>query len=392
MIKWLRWGCLFLGLWGASLSAEQCTGKDWPLWQQFNHHFIQENGRVLDASTPKQHSSSEGQSYGMFFSLIAGDKATFERLWQWSVDNLFEGDEKANLPAWVWGLDQKGKWGIIDRNSASDADLWFVYALLEAGRLWEEPQYTEAAYRLLAQIELKEVVDLPPLGAMLLPGEHGFIQEKYWILNPSYLPIPLLRRLQHESVLSQWEEIAANTMTMLQKTTPHGYVADWVGYPRADNQTEEPRFLSSLPDKEPIGSYDAIRNYLWAGMTPTADPLAAPILSALDGMYQYLKEGALAPPEKVNVKTGETSGQASFGFSAALLPYLMAHNDEALLDQQKKRAYVLLRQSLLPANTAVNQPPYYDFVLSLFGLGWLEGYYRFNTQGHLSVFWEKGQC
>ena len=50
---------------GASQAASQCAVSEWPLWHSFTQHFIQPDGRVLDASTPQLHSSSEGQSYGM---------------------------------------------------------------------------------------------------------------------------------------------------------------------------------------------------------------------------------------------------------------------------------------------------------------------------------------
>lgn len=392
MSQWIVRLFMVLALMSSTVvKAQTCTEKQWPLWEVFKVHFIQENGRVLDASTPKQHSSTEGQSYAMFFSLVAGDQATFDRLWQWTVDNLFQGDLDNRLPAWIWGVNEKDEWGVLDTNSASDADLWFVYVLLEAGRLWGQERYTHAAYKLLAQIELKEVVDLPELGAMLLPGEDGFRQVDHWMLNASYMPIFLLRRLEAESPLSPWGEIAKNTVTLVENTSPHGYVADWSSY-TTNKEDGRSGFLPFMLGKDPVGSYDAIRTYLWIGMTEKSDPYAKPLLLSLSGMLSALKEGALAPPEKVDVITGLTEGLGGFGFSAALVPYLKANNEIDLMLQQKKRAEVLLRQSLLPANIAQQQPPYYDFVLSLFGLGWADGHYEFDKQGNLLVYWGQPQC
>ena len=81
-----------------SQAADQCGVSDWPLWQSFTQHFIQPDGRVLDASTPQLHSSSEGQSYGMFFALVANDRVAFDKLWAWAKNNLAGSDIGSNLP------------------------------------------------------------------------------------------------------------------------------------------------------------------------------------------------------------------------------------------------------------------------------------------------------
>lgn len=73
----------------------------------------------------------------MVFPLIADDRDAFDRLWRWSVDHLGDGRLDDKLPAWQWGhRDNDGTWGVMDLNSAADADLWFVFALDEASRLW----------------------------------------------------------------------------------------------------------------------------------------------------------------------------------------------------------------------------------------------------------------
>lgn len=391
MKRWLKTLMLGLCLFLVSPSfAQSDSTVEWPLWETFKTHFVQENGRVLDASTPQQQSTSEGQSYGMFFALVANDQTSFDQLWQWSVKNLFNGDASTQLPAWLWGKNEKGEWKILDNNSASDADVWFIYTLLEAGRLWNEPKYTQAAYDLLALVELNEVIKLPEIGVMLIPGETGFVHENQWILNSSYLVIPLFSRLQLESPLGPWGEIATNSLRLLEQTTPMHFTADWVTFEKS--ATGKTSFLLHKPQQKPVGSYDAIRNYLWAGIIPADDQKQSVSLQALIGMRDYLKSGALAPPEKVNVLTGEAEGTGSFGFSAALLPYLKALAETELLEQQKRRAEVLLRQSLLPANVEKKQPSYYDFVLSLFGLGWVEDRYSFDIQGRVNTLWEKSPC
>ncbi|WP_434089552.1 glycosyl hydrolase family 8 [Neopusillimonas aromaticivorans] len=105
-----------------------------------------------------------------------------------------------NLPAWIWGKDDQGQWRILDDNSASDAELWFIYSLLEAGKRWQRPDYIEDAMALLRQVEAQETALLPGLGQVLLPGPRHFsLENNLWRLNPSYTPLPLIRRLESVS-------------------------------------------------------------------------------------------------------------------------------------------------------------------------------------------------
>lgn len=363
-----------------------CTAPDWPKWTSFVQHFVQYDGRVIDASTPQRHSSSEGQSYAMFFALVADDRATFDLLWRWTVANLAAGDIHANLPAWFWGLHEDGSWGVLDRNSAADADLWFTYALLEAGRLWDRPDYVRDAQALLAQVEAREVASLPGFGKMLLPAPAGFAQPgALWRLNPSYLPIPLLRRLAQASPAGPWIQVAANTVRMIQATAPKGYAADWTAY--QGTAAAAGHFVID-PIKGAKGSYDAIRTYMWAGMTPASDPASGPLLAALAGLAGATA-AAGAPPESVQVDSGAVNGTGPFGFSAALLPYLQVTGRTAPLESQLGRVHTLWDASLSPDSVAQRQPPYYDYVLSLFGTAWLEQRYRFGDAGRVHLQWEK---
>lgn len=347
---------------------------------------MQDDGRVVDADSARMHSSSEGQSYSMFFALVADDQPAFDALWRWSISNLMGNDLQNNLPAWQWGRADDGSWRVLDKNSASDADLWFVYALLEAGRVWHRADYIRDANILLGNIEQREIANLPGLGKMLLPGAAGFVRsDNTWRLNPSYMPVFVLRRLAGASPAGPWTAIAQNTAKLFAATTPQGYAADWLSY-QATGFSEGGFIID--PEKGDIGSYDAIRTYMWAGMTPKDDPLAKPIITALHGLARATKDGQ-APPEQVRTITGQTQGAAPFGFSAALLPYLKATGQQSLLDAQRQRVETLQKQTLLPENLQLRRPPYYDYVLTLFSLGWIEGRYQFQRNGRLQLLWEK---
>ena len=236
---------------------------------------------------------------------------------------------------------------------------------------------------LLAAIESQEVSEVPEFGTMLLPGAAGFMRDGglHWQFNPSYLPMPVLRRLAALSPRGPWSRIAANTATLVQRSAgAHGLAPDWIAYAM---DTQGAWAFTAHPEKGSTGSYDAIRTYLWAGMTPRNDALAPVLRRRLGGMAAALRTAAV-PPEKVQTVTGQTDGQGPAGFSAALLPYLRTLGATAALKAQQER----VRTQLLEAPPG-GQPPYYDQVLGLFGTGWMDQRYQFLPSGRLQLRWEK---
>lgn len=362
----------------------KCAPTNWSAWDSWASRYIQDDGRVLESSLQKNHSTSEGQSYSMVFALIANDPARFDAVWKWTLANMMGADPVSRLPGWLWGQGEDGQWQLQDANSASDADLWIAYALLEAARIWKRSDYRKDALRMLDTIESTLVVDLPGLGKMLLPGPKGFTQRNIeWTLNPSYLPLPLLRRLAKERPAGPWQQIADNTVKMIQRSSTTGYVSDWVGYKMTALQ--DGQFVVD-PLKGSIGSYDAIRVYLWAGMTPRQDPGFAPLLLALDGMRR--STGAFGvPPEKVQVVSGAIEGTAPFGFFAALVPYFVAKGEPNLARKMERSAQESLDKALAQNETRA-ELLYYNMMLSLFALGWAEKRYQFRHDGTIKLSWE----
>ncbi|WP_244943654.1 cellulose synthase complex periplasmic endoglucanase BcsZ [Xanthomonas massiliensis] len=343
--------------------------RDWPEWRSFVARHVQDDGRVVDLATPDKRSTSEGQAYAMFFALLANDAVLFEKVLDWSRHNLSGGRPDQNLPAWLWGQNAAGQWGVLDANSASDADLWEAYALVEAGRLWHRPGYSHAGLQKLALVRARETAELPGLGRMVLPGAAGFVDGPHATLNPSYLPLPLLRRFAAVDPQGGWAGVATRAARMIHDSAPVGFVPDWTLW--------DGKAFVNDPAHGAMGSYDAIRVYLWAGMTAAADPLRAGLLAALSGPQQMLKsQGYLA--EKVDTRNGAGSGRAPAGFAAALLPYLDALGEGALLASQR---------NALPSGSAAEALPYYERALVLFGKGWSEGRYRFSTDGQLLPAW-----
>ena len=359
--------------------AQRCGTTPWVHFLRYVESFVSADGRVIDRSA-QDRTTSEGQAYGMFFALVANDRPLFGRLLEWSAKNLADGDLRRRLPAWHWGKRRDGSWGVIDRNSASDADLWMAYALLEAGRLWEVPEYDDLGRRILANVVALETADLPGLGPMLLPGPAGFAIEggRAFRLNPSYQPPQVLQRFRAARVPGPWTGILASTVAMLRDTAATGAVADWVLYrPR--------RGFSPDPVHGRTGSYDAIRTYLWIGMLPEEDPARRELLGRLGALLEQLHAtGRL--PERIDVRSLHGQGDAPPGFAAALLPLARARGDDPAVRALEERLAAALRGDLY------GEPPaYYDQNLALFGRGFADGRYRFGADGALLPAWET-QC
>ncbi|MEM6730898.1 MAG: cellulose synthase complex periplasmic endoglucanase BcsZ [Myxococcota bacterium] len=360
-------------------SALSCSDA-WALWERYADAFV-EQGRVIDR-TDNARSTSEGQSYGLFFALVANDRERFDAILEWTIENLAGGNLARNLPAWLWGRDRKGRWRILDPNAASDADLWIAYSLLEGGRLWSEPRYVELGRAVLDNAVAEEVRVLPGLGPVLLPAPVGFeIEEgRQWRLNPSYLPMFQLRRFEQEPGAADWGAIAESTMRMMQSIAPRGYAPDWVLY-------DVDRGFGVDPDHGARASYDAIRVYLWAGLTSKDDPNQTTLTNLLYGPHaHFIAEHRVE--EVVDFRQPTIySREGPPGFFASLIPGAMSRGDSAELDALQQRLQQFRRDGLYG-----NPPAYYDQNLVLFANGFSEGRYRFAADGTLQPKWSSREC
>lgn len=390
-----------------------CARGDWPAWLQFRLGLMSEDGRIADPRL-QAGTTSEGQAYALFFALVAGDQTVFDRLLRWTEDNLAAGDLRARLPAWRWGRRDDARWDVIDRNAASDADLWLAYTLAEAGRLWRTRRYEALSYLLTNRIAAEELVTLPRLGPMLLPGPVGFrLSPRHTRLNPSYLPLPLLTWFARRRPEPAWRGLREATLTLLRDCAPHGLAPDWTLHDAGPGTNSNPSVDAASGATRPAaaglaatatpatasgidpaglealdrtGSYDAIRVYLWLGLTDPGDPGLAPLLqhyapaarliTALGGMPEKLDPLRPAADQRgPDDQPVRADGPA--GFQAAVLPFLAHYGDAPALARQ--RVEVRTR----PAQVR----DYYDQALSLFALGHHERRYRFGADGSLQTGW-----
>lgn len=348
--------------------------QDWPLlWKSYVAGFMDNQVRVIDHDAGDR-TTSEGQAYGMFFALVANDRSHFDGLLRWTEKNLAGGDLSVNLPAWLWGHGSNNQWGVLDKNSASDADLWMAYTLLEAGKAWNEPRYTKMGTALARHIAAQEIADIPGLGTTVLPGPTGFQHGTSYRLNASYVPLQLILALGHFMPDGPWHKVAASLPALVSDSAPHGFVSDWTEFKTG----------AELQPAPTVGSYDAIRVYLWAGMLNRSTRDRDALLKALSGMADYLRANPI-PPAKIRPDGAIEDAKGPVGFSAALLPYLAAINEDQFRNQQMSR----VQSELKPQTGLYGAPPrYYDQNLALFGLGFLSHQFSFDATGQLQLKWK----
>lgn len=348
-----------------TVACARCDGNQpWTDWQAFQRDLIRPEGRVVDVSDKRDITTSEGQSYALFFALLDNDPVLFRRLLRWTERHLAHGDLTARLPAWLWGRTPDGDWGVLDDNTASDSNLWIAYSLLEAGRLWRERSYTVLGSLMLQRIAKEEVRRVPRFGLALMPGKRGFGSETDVRLNPSYVPPQLLARAHQAQPDSLWAELLDNSIDFLIATSPLGLAPDWVDLQGGD---VEPTQASRT------GSYNAIRVYLWVGMLHPEAPGADRLVPHFRQAGRYLDVQGL-PAEHINIFDGSAASQGPIGFSAALLPLF---GDSPFGERQRVRL----------TSDAIQRAGYYSRVLSLFGTAWDQQRYVFDARGRVRPAW-----
>jgi endo-1,4-beta-D-glucanase Y len=381
---WLALG-MFLGV----FAAQGCEAQQpWPLWDSYTQRIVDQQGRVIDHSA-QDLTTSEGQAYAMFFALVANDRTRFDKLLDWTQTNLAANDLTLHLPAWSWGKNPDGSWRVLDQHSASDADLWMAYDLMEAGRLWHEPRYRKLGTVMAARIAQQEVVYVPGLGTTLLPAPVGFLPDATtWLINPSYLPPFLLAYFAKAIPSGPWGSVLQSLNPLLAQGSGARFAMDWVSAGTEIRPSISPAQLASgNRDKPPIGGYEAIRVYLWLGIADPSTPEVQTLLPLVSGMAAYLKDH-ITPPEQVDSTGRILSTNAPPGFSAALIPYLHALG---LKQQEKLQIDRLAATRDASSGLYGHNAGYYDQNLALFSTGWTEQRYRFDRDGNLKVKWREKQ-
>lgn len=345
------------------LGMNNCfANAEWPLWNLFleNHY---EDGRIVDHFDKREITTSEGQSYAMFFALVNGDKERFKSLLAFTEEKLAKGSFKDNLPAWLYGKNSKGNLAVLDDNNAVDSDLWIAYSLVEAGRLWNEPSYTEKGMAIINKLMTSCVYKIASnSSSILLPGAKGFVNNETGIikLNPSYYPLFIMEKFSRTN--EEFAKVYYDTMQLVLRGFSSGFAPDWLTIDTKNNNL--------IVNPTDLGSYDAIRVYLWLGLTSKSDSNRYLYEPYISGMLKF-SENNMYVPEKVHIYDISIEGKGGAGFDACLIP--LANN----------KGLTHLRTSVLSHNFTKDE--YYSHNLALFALGYDEGRYFFAEDGSLII-------
>jgi len=190
-------------------------------WESYRQHFISPEGRVVIAERGGG-TISEAQAYALLRAVWAGDKGTFAKVYRWTQENLSRsGRHGDGLLAWQWGQRDDGTWGVLDENTATDADLDYALALTLAGRRgWRGPPglpgYMEEGRRVQADILKLETVTLANGEHLLSPGNWQGPQPPF-LVNLSYFSPGAYRLLAQVHAESTWMELRSSTYALLAR-------------------------------------------------------------------------------------------------------------------------------------------------------------------------------
>jgi endo-1,4-beta-D-glucanase Y len=170
---------------------------------------------------------SEAQAYALLRAVWAGDEATFARVYAWTYLHLSRARTQGDsLLAWRGGERQDGAFGVLDENTASDADLDFALALtLAARRGWRAPpgvpDYAAESQRVADSIMNLEVVTLPTSEVLLTPGNWHERKPPY-LVNPSYFSPGAYRLWQAPRNGNRWAQLRQGTYLFLGRLAGGG--------------------------------------------------------------------------------------------------------------------------------------------------------------------------
>lgn len=262
-------------------------------WLAYRDRFIGEDGRVRDTGN-KDVSHTEGQGGAMLFAQNFDDRATFDRIWNWTRDRLRRRD--GALFSWRW--DPAARNPVADPNNATDGDMFIAWALARAASRWHTPAYAAEARRIA--VEIREKLIAPAGGGLvLLPGLDGFTQKDGAVMvNPSYYVYPALADILRLDPSPKWARLRADGLKLLSKARfgQWDLPPDWITIDRAGKTAP----AAQVP---PRFGYDAIRIplYLIWGREATGQRLA-PEMRFWDGFadkpvpaWVDLTTGAVAP-------------------------------------------------------------------------------------------------
>lgn len=246
-------------------------------WEYYKKNFISNDGRVMDPLRASV-TTSEGQAYAMMRALLMRDKTSFDKIYNWSKYNLQHKDDK--LFAWIWGQKHPGQdiaieYGVLDPNSASDANSEIAISLIFASKLWEQKNYMDDALQIINDVWDKETIDLN--GERILTAGTNQNKLENVVINPSYFMINGFRIFAKVDKNHDWQKLVDSSYR----------VTNWCidniesGLPPDEFYINRNTGVITFDKDKSDFFYDAVRVFyrFYIDYTITKDPRAEKLLS-----------------------------------------------------------------------------------------------------------------
>jgi endoglucanase len=334
-----------------SLDQPFWKGED-PDWQLYKTLFISDDGRVIDTGN-QNNSHSEGQGWGMLFAVKNNDQSSFEKLWQWTQENLQIRQD--SLFVWRWEADQTDSQAdnetdnhTPDTNNATDGDLYIAWALKRAGEKWGKSDYTIAAKTILQDTREKMIRQYADM-TVLLPGGEGFEKDDHLILNLSYWVFPALTEFDQIDPSPVWHELHGSGLELINQARfgEWNLPSDWITLTSAGE-------IKLATDFPPRFSYDAIRvplSLLWAQVRDQE------LLKPFQNLSDHFSKQETTPAW-INLENDSVAPyQASEGFNGIMTLANALLDDEAIPHVTQDQDYysasllMLARQAVAETGT-----------------------------------------
>ncbi len=282
----------------ANVAAAAPDPSDWGAWKAA---FLTPEGRAVDALQGMA-SHSEGQGWALLLASRSGDAQAAARIFDWTERHLAVRQDP--LLSWRW---RPGE-GVVDYNNASDGDLFYAWALLDAARRFGVDAYADRAGQVARAIDQILVRDAPDGGLLLRPAAENFTTPAGEIVNPSYTMPLALHALGAAFDLPRLGQVADDGERMIARIAATGLVPDWV--------VLEQGGWRPAASHGPFFGYDAVRVALylvWSGR------FSHPAVDRAGSLYGDASNLAPVRVDPATSEVKERSDQSGYAAVAALV-------------------------------------------------------------------------
>ncbi len=274
---------LFFSLFLSTIMFSELHGLNSDYWSVFKRNFITPEGRVIDRYN-QDITHTESIGYGMFFAVSYGDQKTFYLVREWLKKNMSLG--QTNLYGWKWGKNDKGEWGMLDPNNATDGDMWIAYSMLLAYEKWKDNYLLQEAKSLIKSIKENTIIKYNGK-VLLLPAQFGFNKDDYIKLNPSYTIPFIFEKFAHYDNDPIWKTLIYDSVDMFQNSALGNLKIhpDWI---KIDKSSKQYTYFGD----ESIFGFDSIRTPLFIAYyyKLTKDDNFKSILTGYKIFLEYVKK------------------------------------------------------------------------------------------------------